>query len=68
MTGVQTCALPICMIPSVCLLWVLDQAIPEYALDDRQLDELFDIFPTVRMIQTDVPAELIAALEKKGLR
>ena len=56
------------MIPSVCLLWVLDQAIPEYALDDRQLDELFDIFPTVRMIQTDVPAELIAALEKKGLR
>lgn len=56
------------MVPSVCLLWVLDQAIPEYALDDRQLDELFDIFPTVRMIQTDVPAELIAALEKKGLR
>ena len=56
------------MVPSVCLLWVLDQAIPEYALDDRQLDELFDIFPTERMIQTDVPAELIAALEKQGLR
>ena len=56
------------MIPSVCLLWVLDQAIPEYALDDKQLDELFNIFPTTRMIQTDVPAELIAALQKKGLR
>ncbi|WP_300910559.1 glycerophosphodiester phosphodiesterase family protein [uncultured Bacteroides sp.] len=56
------------MIPSVCLLWVLDQTIPEYALDDKQLDELFNIFPTTRMIQTDVPAELIAALQKKGLR
>ena len=56
------------MIPSVCLLWVLDQTIPEYALDDKQLDELFNIFPSTRMIQTDVPAELIAALQKKGLR
>lgn len=42
--------------------------IPFDHVDDSQLDELLGQFPDVHMIMTDCPAQLITALEQRGLR
>lgn len=54
------------MLISVILLG--SQKIPFDRVDDKQLDELLQQFPGVHMIMTDCPAQLITALDKRGLR
>lgn len=56
------------MLCSVCFLSVLNSKIPEYSIDGTQLDELLTVYPDVKMIMTDAPAELISALASRGLR
>ena len=54
------------MLVSVILLG--STQIPFDHVDDSQLDELLGQFPNVHMIMTDCPAQLITALEQRGLR
>lgn len=54
------------MLVSVILLG--STQIPFDHVDDSQLDELLGQFPDVHMIMTDCPAQLITALEQRGLR
>ena len=56
------------MIPTVNMLHVLSGLIPEYDINATYLDELLQIYPEVRMIQTDAPEVLISALQARGLR
>ena len=56
------------MIPTVNMLHVLSGLIPEYDINTTYLDELLQIYPEVRMIQTDAPEVLISALQARGLR
>ncbi|MGN0190508.1 MAG: glycerophosphodiester phosphodiesterase family protein [Candidatus Cryptobacteroides sp.] len=56
------------MLCSVCFLSVLDGQIPEYQINSTQLDDLLGIYPDVKMIMTDAPAELISALDSRGRR
>ena len=50
------------------MLHVLSGLIPEYDINTTYLDELLQIYPEVRMIQTDAPEVLISALQARGLR
>lgn len=50
------------------MLHVLTASIPEYEIDESQVDELLRRFPKVAYIQTDCPAELDAYLSKLGRR
>lgn len=56
------------MIPTVNMLHVLSGSIPEYDINPTYLDELLQIYPEVRMIQTDAPEILISFLQARGLR
>ena len=56
------------MIHTVNMLHVLSGLIPEYDINTTYLDELLQIYPEVRMIQTDAPEVLISALQARGLR
>ena len=56
------------MIPTVNMLHVLSGLIPEYDINTTYLEELLQIYPKVRMIQTDAPEVLISALQARGLR
>lgn len=56
------------MLCSVNMLSVLDKAIPEVGINGEQLDDLLTVFPETKMIMTDSPKELIAALASRGLR
>ncbi len=50
------------------MLHVLTPSIPEYEIDEDQVDELLRRFPRVSYIQTDCPAELDAYLRHLGRR
>ena len=50
------------------MLHVLTASIPEYEINEEQVDELLRRFPKVSYIQTDCPAELDAYLRKLGRR
>lgn len=53
---------------SVNLLHVNHDYIPEYKIDDSQLNSLFDLYPECQMVHTDCPAEMVAILKKRGKR
>ncbi|MCM1449151.1 MAG: PKD domain-containing protein [Clostridiales bacterium] len=55
------------MITTANLLHVLNGSIPEYDINNNQLDDLLNVYPNIHMIQTDVPDKLIPLLRNKGL-
>lgn len=56
------------MLVSINMLASSGSAVSEYNLNEEYLDELLEIYPSVKMIQTDVPELLIPALAERGLR
>ena len=53
---------------SVNLLHVNHDYIPEYSIDESQLNSLFDLYPECQMVHTDCPQEMVSILKKKGYR
>ncbi|MCQ2173798.1 MAG: glycerophosphodiester phosphodiesterase [Bacteroidales bacterium] len=51
---------------SVNLLHVNHDYIPEYSIDEGQLNSLFNLYPECQMISTDCPQEMVAILKRKG--
>ena len=56
------------MLVSINMLSATGSAVSEYDLNETYLDELLTIYPSVCMIQTDVPELLIEALAERRLR
>lgn len=53
---------------SVNLLHVNHDYIPEYEIDNNQLNSLFELYPECQMVHTDCPKEMISILKKQGRR
>ena len=53
---------------SVNLLHVNHDYIPEYSIDESQLNSLFDLYPECQMVHTDCPQEMVSILKNKGYR
>lgn len=53
---------------SVNLLHVNHDYIPEYSIDESQLNSLFNLYPECQMVHTDCPQEMVSILKKKGYR
>lgn len=53
---------------SVNLLHVNHDYIPEYSIDENQLNSLFELYPECQMVHTDCPQEMVSILKRKGYR
>lgn len=53
---------------SVNLLHVNHDYIPEYSVDEGQLNSLFNLYPECQMVHTDCPQEMVSILKRKGCR
>lgn len=51
---------------SVNLLHVNHDYIPEYQIDESQLNSLFELYPECQMVHTDCPAEMVSILKRQG--
>ena len=56
------------MLCSVNMLTMSGSAVSEYALNTAYLDDLFNVYPMVKMIQCDTADKLIPELESRGRR